>query len=431
MEMNLLPEIIYDKIPDYLKELTIPFVARERDIVLLSSIGSISACLPKVYGIYSGDKISANLYVLVVAPPASGKGVLNKSRRLVEKIHISVKANSSLRRQICEVDKKQSKDKNTEQCPEIEIKLLPGNVSSSKIYKHLQSSEYGLLIFESEADTISQLLKLDWGSISDVLRKAFHHESLSISREIDDKYFEINNPQLSMVVAGTPNQVQPLIHSKENGLFSRFLFYYFTEPSYWKDVSPNTIRLNANELFDIAGDKLFELYNNLIDTDFEIEIKLNNQQWEQFNSMMSTITTSSINEGLLQIIPIIKRQGVIFFRIIMILTMMRHIDNPLTQEYYCDDDDFFIAKEIVKVTIDHSLEVSRILDSKSNDPKEKLNAREIILLSFLELNFTRNDALVASESLKIPERTLGYMLKKMVELKVIRRESNGNYKKLC
>lgn len=191
------------------------------------------------------------------------------------------------------------------------------------------------------------------------------------------------------------------------------------------------IRLNANELFDIAGDKLFELYKNLIDTDFEIEIKLNNQQWEQFNSMMSTITTSSINEGLLQIIPIIKRQGVIFFRIIMILTMMRHIDNPLIQEYYCDDDDFFVAKEMVKVTIDHSLEVSRILDSKSNDPKEKLNAREIILLSFLEINFTRNDALVASESLKIPERTLGYMLKKMVELKVIRRESNGNYKKLC
>lgn len=52
MENNLLPESAYENLPAFLQELTAPFEGRERDIVLLSSIGVISACLPKVFGVY-------------------------------------------------------------------------------------------------------------------------------------------------------------------------------------------------------------------------------------------------------------------------------------------------------------------------------------------------------------------------------------------
>lgn len=428
MEKNLLPETIYENLPSFFKAITAPFESREKDIVLLSSLGVISTCLPKVFGIYANSKLATNLFVLVIAPPASGKGSLNKSRKLIEKIHETLKRNSLLQKNICEEEKKNSKDKFTP-CPELDIKLLPGNVSSSKIYKHLQISENGLLIFEAEADSLSQMFKQDWGNFSDVLRKAFHHENISISRDTDDKFFEVNYPQLSMVIAGTPNQVKPLIQSKENGLFSRFLFYYFNEPSYWKDVSPNGHIVNTDELFTNSGEELFKFYYKLLMLDNEIEVKLTNQQWEKFNASMSTITESAIDENLSQIIPIIKRQGVIFFRIAIILTMIRNINNSTIENIiYCDDLDFETSLELIKQTIDHSLRVSVLLTEKVS-PKEQLNARELILLSHLQDSFTRNDALTVATNFNIPERTLGHILKKMVGLKIIQRISNGNYQK--
>jgi hypothetical protein len=262
-----------------------------------------------------------------------------------------------------------------------------------------------------------------------VLRRAFHHEALSISRDSDDKLFEINYPQLSLVIAGTPNQVKPLIQSKENGLFSRFLYYYFNEPSHWKDVSPNGQIINTDELFSNSGDKLFEFYNLLLLKNDGIDVRLSNQQWTKFNATMSTITESAIDENISQIIPIIKRQGIIFFRMAIILTMIRNINNPVIEnEIYCNDLDFETALVLIKNTIDHSLKVSVLLSEKPN-PKERLNARELILLSNLQNNFTRSEALLIATRFNIPERSLGHILKKLVEIGITNRMSNGNYQK--
>src|SRR5690606_13210356 len=35
---------------------------QEKDIMILGAITAISACLPKIYGIYDGDKVYSNLY---------------------------------------------------------------------------------------------------------------------------------------------------------------------------------------------------------------------------------------------------------------------------------------------------------------------------------------------------------------------------------
>ena len=90
METDFLPEIVYQKLPKVLSELTEPFTGREKDVVLLSSLGVISAALPKVYGNYDGNKYSSNLYLLIVAPAASGKGVMNKSKVLIEEIQQNI-----------------------------------------------------------------------------------------------------------------------------------------------------------------------------------------------------------------------------------------------------------------------------------------------------------------------------------------------------
>lgn len=127
----------------------------------------------------------------------------------------------------------------------------------------MKNNKHGLLILESEADSISNMLKQDWGNFSDILRKAYHHEKIPISREIDDKFIEVESPKLSMVISGTQGQVKPLILSKESGLFSRFLYYYFDDGVKWKDVTPNGSLVDYTTVFEKTSNDVFKPYNRL------------------------------------------------------------------------------------------------------------------------------------------------------------------------
>lgn len=426
METSLLHPSIYENVPEFILNLTAPFEGRERDVVLLSSLGVISATLPKVFGIYDGYRYSPNLYVLIIAPPASGKGIMNKSKKLIDKIHQQTMQISLSSIEDCKAERKEKKDSSIT-CPDLEVKVIPGNVSSSKIYKHIKSATYGLLIFETEADTISAMLKQDWGNFSDILRKAFHHETISISREIDDKFIEVNAPELSLVLSGTPNQVKPLIQSKENGLFSRFIYYLFADTLKWKDVSPQAYRIDYNRVFSLAGDELFGLYNKLQNNQTDIQIQLSESQWERFNQTMSYVTDLYIHQNKPEILPIIKRQGVIMFRICMIFTILRnkHLD-AFPINLFCLDVDFEAALQIMKATIDHSIEVSNLL----GDNVANLPVLETLLLAQLNKSFTRAEAISVGESIGMPPRTVDYNLNKFVKIKLLNKVTTGVYEKM-
>lgn len=293
----------------------------------------------------------------------------------------------------------------------------------------MQSSPQGLLIFETEADTISNMLKQDWGNFSDVLRKAFHHETISISREIDEKFFEIKDPKLSLVLSGTPGQIAPLISSQENGLFSRFIFYYFDEPTFWKDVSPDGDQMDINQLFENAGDSTLINYNKLINRQTPVEFKLTKEQWAKFNETMNFAVSSLISIHNTEILPTIKRKGVIMFRFCMILTFIRIEDiDEIGNEIYCTDDDFNTALAIIKTTIDHSIIVSSLFKEVSK--VQKLNMNESIIFSQLNKHFTRKQVLDIGQTMKIPERTLDYMIYRFTRVGLITKVSNGNFQKL-
>src|SRR5690606_14575639 len=92
------------------------------------------------------------------------------------------------------------------------------------------------LILETEGDTLAQTFKTDYGNYSDGFRKAFHHETISYFRRTDREYVDIENPKVSAALSGTPSQVGSLIHTCENGLFSRFMFYCLNTKGVWKNV---------------------------------------------------------------------------------------------------------------------------------------------------------------------------------------------------
>jgi hypothetical protein len=64
------------------------------------------------------------------------------------------------------------------------------------------------------------------GKLFDMLRKAFHHEKISVSRKTNSEYVEVNEPQLCHCIIRTPKQIFNIIPSAEDGLFSRFFFVF-------------------------------------------------------------------------------------------------------------------------------------------------------------------------------------------------------------
>lgn len=44
------------------------------------------------------------------------------------------------------------------------------------------------LIFDTECDTLSAVLKSEYGDYSTIIRKGFHHEPIDLNRRKDDEY---------------------------------------------------------------------------------------------------------------------------------------------------------------------------------------------------------------------------------------------------
>lgn len=425
-ERRELENNLYERLPGILKTVTTPFSGRERDVVLLSSLGVLSNCIPNVYGTYDGKTIYPHLFVIIIAPPASGKGVMNYSRHLIEKIHKKVLEISRQQKDQCTKDKKGSKDKkqNFESCPEIEIKILPANISTSEMYSYLGRAKNGLLIIESEADTMGNMLKNDWGNYSDLLRKAFHHEPVSISRKMEGVFVEIDQPKLAFVMSGTPNQLLPLIQSKENGLFSRLMIYNFEDISEFKDVfAPNLGGIK--EIFQSVGDEVFEMYGKLLPIKEPIEFKFKEIQKIMFFKRFGVTGKEIIENHTDSFLPNMFRHGLIMFRTAMILTVLRNIDNLENQEVLtCSQEDYDCALEIAENSLAHALLTYNLMDDKSIPKQDK------DILNELPPNFQRFMAITVAEKFDMPIRTLDDKLCQWQEKKIIKKVKTGHYGKL-
>lgn len=421
---EILDEKIYELLPPSLKKLTDNFTGRERDIILISSIGVLSACLPNLFGMYDGDKVYPNIYTMIIAPAASGKGVMNKSRILIEKIHEKILELSVEEQKQCMGEKKKSKEKDYENCPSPEVKILPANISTSEMYSYMSRSQNGLLIMESEADTMSVMLNNDWSNYSDVLRKAFHHEPLSLSRKLENLFVNIKDPKLSLVLSGTPQQLKSLIKSKENGLFSRFAIYTFDEISSFKTDLFSKKLNGINLIFENEASKIYEFYGKLKAMDLELEFSLTDTQNRIFVDEFVKLHQTIIGGHSHAFISNLNRHGLIFFRIAMILTALRNSDN-LTNvtRIVCKNVDFLLALRITKKLLKHSLVTFNSFDDSF------LSENDEQFLFSLPLIFTREEAVSKGNDLGIPKRTVDDKLSQFKKKGIIIPIKHGVYRR--
>jgi hypothetical protein len=400
---------------------------RERDVFLTGAFAILSGCMPKVQGIYAQQIVYPNLFAFILAPAASGKGALKFSKMLADKRHdLLLKASREEQQHFqAELNQYKASQKSRKKGdppeeppvpPPFKVVFIPANSSYAKILTHLQDNQGEGIICETEADTMGNVLKQEWGGYSDMLRKAFHHERLSSSKKTNNEYIEVGEPRLSVALSGTPNQVTGLIASAEDGLFSRFVYYAFKTDQLWRDVSPFASNINLTDHFKALSHDAYEMY--LFLELYPTFVQLSRAQWEHLNQNCShwlaeVITFTGSEAG-----SVVKRLGLILYRICMILTSLRKFQNGDTSStVVCSDTDFDTALQLANLYLQHSVLMFHNLPRQSETSEFKGGNNKRNFFQALPSSFKRADAIQLGKTYNLSVRSVDALLK----------ELNGHY----
>ena len=408
-DMPTFSQDIKDTLPSLLAQIVSRANSPEdADLLLLGSLTVFSACLPNVFGNYGGREVFPNLFLFVTAQASAGKGRLTLCRHLVQPIHESLKqlyaAEMEEYKRLQNEYALDKKNNEPPQEPPLKTLLIPANSSATSVYQVLNDNQGVGLMFETEGDTLANTFKSDYGNFSDGFRKAFHHEMISYTRRKDREFVELAKPRLSALLSGTPRQILSLIPDAENGLFSRFIFYYMNVRLEWLNVFADNEE-TLDQYFEQLGKQFYELYR-ILQASQPIRFALSARQQEQFNSFFAQVQKEYSNLFGLDIVASVRRLGLITFRIAMILTSLRIIDGgQISNLIVCDDSDFQSSIIMARVLLQHTAKVFGSLPTtESNAP----NGQTVIRQTFLDNlppEFDRKTYLAVAEKLKIPAKT--------------------------
>lgn len=332
----------------------------QRDVMLLGALTAIGASMERyVRCPYAGKLQSPCLQSFIVAPSASGKGILSLIRLLVEPIH------DEIRQQVATEVKAYKKEKaaydvmgkerskvEAPQMPKNRMFLISGNNTGTGILQNIMDANGTGLICETEADTISAAIGSEYGHWSDTLRKAFDHDRLSYNRRTDQEYREVKKSYLSVLLSGTPAQVKPLIPSTENGLFSRQLFYYMH--GIWAWI--NQFESGEADLEAIFTDIGLEWKKqlDLMKTHGVHTLRLTDEQKQEFNTLFSDLFFRSGLANDNEMSSSIARLAVNTCRIMAEVAMIRALE--------CDQPYQFKNSSIHLLTPDKEIATDNIKD---------------------------------------------------------------------
>lgn len=433
------------------------------ELLFFGTLASLSVAMPGVRGSLMGERILPNLYFFISGFAASGKGKVNLCRRL---LHI------------------------LESHFEFPF-VIPADTTATIFNRALFENGGRGIIFESEADTLTDALAKPNGHFSSALRKAFHNETISYLRSTNLEMVKIPEPMLSCLLTGTPGQVAGLFRDKsaENGLFSRFLFYRLSGGKesfvYNNEEHGNVTGDMRNGYLDMLGDQLSQFFYRLRDkallnvkaqmglrpdeyptdpnksdlmnyrTDFypeTITFRLSDTQGQRlidtfhdetlhykelFSKAYQSDFAANSAEGIM------RRLGNICYRMMMVLSTSRLIglgeDVPIPDEVVCDPRDFDTIMSMVPTLMFHNalhfdelmVATSQVppLAEEASDTGDRLNPVERIFFQCLPDTFITQEALQVADKLSVTDRSVRRYLAHLCELGMITKLSRGSYEK--
>lgn len=421
--------------------------AEGKDKMIVGTLDCLSGATLGVYGVYDNRRVYPPIYAIISAPPAADKGQLTACRQLLMPIQRELdqqnqKAQEEYQQQMAEyaaLDKQHRASTPQPKEPPYRSVFIPANSSATATYQALSDNHGWGTIFETEADTMTQALKSDYGDYSDGLRKAFHHEPITYNRRKENERVNIFCPRLAVLLTCTPGQIPALLPSCENGLGSRFIFYMLKRNLYWRNVFERRDKTLDDQMTEL-GERYLKLYHALcLHKEHPLEFRLSLEQEQEFNNFFEGLQLEQVGLYGDDLIAFVRRLGLVCFRLAMMLTILRHesqepMFDPLSQSLICSDQDFRTAMTIANCLINHTAHVYTNLvphDDKAQIAVNGMSAAEKRFYDNLDSEFTTSDAHQAAQALIIPwktaERYLGNFTSRY---HVVHRIKNGHYQKI-
>ena len=382
-----------------------------RDMLLLSLLTNYAYALPamRMYHGFPHHVYGPELMTMVLAPAASGKGIMNYAKQLLHGIENE----------------------------HGEFIYLPANTSSAALMSYLKMLKGRGIMMATEIDTLSKALDSTTGGFSDTLRCMFEHETISKLRKNQEELIEIPDPHFSVLISGTFNQLKPLIKSRENGLMSRFASYVVKQTQdfddrVWLDAEEGVVPQEV-VLYEQLAKEISHRYAWMKKAKHACYFYLTDAQRKSitrmFRGMYETLRPAFGNE----FDSILKRMPVIMKRVGMILTGFRlDMSQPLPERVVCSDDDFQTMLLMGHKLLLHSAMMYQMLpNSKDAVPGEI--GQSLIQKQFFQMlptDFTKQDAIRQAEVLGVPLKTMEVWLSKSIQMSNIERIAHGLYKKV-
>ncbi|MDB5133427.1 MAG: hypothetical protein JWP37_30 [Mucilaginibacter sp.] len=429
---------IIETAPKIIKDICWRYTSiEELTMALFSAITLTGSILPEVKVNYHNKMCYPALMLLIVFPPASGKGCLSSIRKLISKINAELidKNKNVMREYKLKTDqyKKSLKSDSFDLPPEkpnLPMLLMPGDVTSAKLIEQLSQNgpEQPLMIFETEADAfgVSASNKQYGSQISTVLRKSFEFETVSQARKTEGELLITETPKLVMVLSGTESQIAKIFPSNDDGLFSRFMIVTGNASPKWMDVKPDSTKVSQDNFFETMADKYYEMWKFFIGKD--IEVKFTDAQWNQINAFgeRNLAMTHHFKGELTG--SMAKRHANMIVRLATTLTMFQYFDNkseiPVA---FCKDQFFDIAIWMAEHSLKWSLDLFKKLPEKI---KNEVPLQKLLLLDNLPEFFSLKEVEKLVPGIKLSERTLSRWVNEFVASGYLTRLQHGKYRKM-
>ena len=417
------------------------------DMVALSVLNLVSGFMHNVSGVYDKRRVYAPFYLFVVAPSGADKGMLPACKALITPVVNEIRSKNDEERRVYHsqkaqydaLDRKQKATATEPEEPLYRTPLIAVNASAMAFYQDLAANEGWGAVFETEADTVTQSIKQDYGDYSSGLRKAFHHETIDYSRRKDNEHVHIEEPKLSALITCTPGQVPLMLspQNTENGLANRFLFYLQRGGHSWRNVFEDCEQTLIEQMAPL-GERFLNLYHEMMKKGTgKLVFTFNEEQKKHFNGFFEPLYHEQIGLYGDDLDAFVKRLGLVTFRMAMVLTVLRHADqqpvfSSLDEPLVCSDTDFHTSITIADCLINHTVQVyknllphNEVIIGNNGHP---ISQQELALFQVLDTEFTTAAVVEIARTLGIPERTAKRYLGNFInEFNLVDRISQGHY----
>lgn len=377
----------------------------------ISTLVACTAYLPNVVFQYGHKYESLSYMAVYFGPSGTGKSLIDKSQNILEPLFDHI--------------------------PEELIAVSADNTDANLMERLYEAKGRPLIILESEVKELLASEKSKYGKrIRGKLLKIAAFEKVSVERKgekkVDRRNYIIRNPRLSIMMTGTPEDLETMELHRGDGFASRLHIMISDLDVGFRSQRParkaETYVNSGKEL----GNHLLKAWEYLEKLDENFEVQFTSSQWDKTTEFGEHAKDYGLDDSNDNIRSQVRRGMQRVHKLAGIITLINRADALSGQSIECDDESFdkafnMVVKDLIAIS-------PRMAISRNNDSLNKSETLQIAIsvLDHLGPEFTTADFKSMIRKQGLSERTAMRLLDDLrcLNPSPISRSGHGKYRKL-